>query len=221
MRDVPKITGQVTLPDLEHELGYSAIKHLSPANELFCQEYILNGANAPLAYQIANPKSSGKSAMANSYRLLKTEKIQQRIIELQEELQRRYAVETQAVVRLLSMSMSVDRRQFVDLETGEPLDLHLLPPEAASITDIEFVLDRHGTKHVLPVVVTRTKAAEALAKVMGLTNERVEISDNRRIDSNIRFYIPDNGRDKLQNAADLLTMDQLRAEFARHKEGRD
>lgn len=217
MTDAPKITGQITLPDLEHELGYSAIKHLSPANELFAQEYVLNGRNAPLAYQIANPKSSEKSAMANSYRLLRTEKIQQRITELQGELQRRYAVETQAVVRLLSMSMSVDRRQFVDLETGKPLDLHKLPPEAAAITDIEFVLDRHGTKHVIPVVVTRTKAAEVLAKIMGLANDRIEISDKRRIDSNVRFYMPDNGRDQMLNDEDLLSMDQLRAEFAKHK----
>ena len=195
--DKPKITGQITLPELEHELGYSAIKNLSPANELFCQEYVLNGSNAPLAYQIANPKSSEKSALANSYRLLRTDKIQQRINELQEELKRRYRVEAESVVRLLSMSMSVDRRLFVDLETGKPLDLHMLGPEASSIADVEFTIDRNGTKHVLPVVPPRIKAAEVLCKIMGLADSRVEILDKRQRDTDYKLaiYLPYNGRD--------------------------
>jgi hypothetical protein len=207
--DKPKITGQITLPELEHELGYSAIKNLSPANELFCQEYVLNGSNAPLAYQIANPKSSEKSALANSYRLLRTEKIQQRINELQEELKRRYRVEAESVVRLLSMSMSVDRRLFVDLETGKPLDLHMLGPEASSIADVEFTIDRNGTKHVLPVVPPRIKAAEVLCKIMGLA-DRVEIVDkrNRTSDSNVVFFIPHNGRESLEGRERVVSYEE-------------
>ena len=173
--DTTKISGQLVLPGHQNELGYLALDpRLSPKQELFCQEMGLNGADPVLALQIAYPSTSKKSAQANAYRLLRTNKIQQRIAELKAELQRRYAVEAQNVVQLLSMTMNLDRRSFVDLETGKALALHQLTPEAASIVDVEFTTDRFGVTHAQPVVTPRLKAAETLCKIMGLA-DRVEI----------------------------------------------
>ncbi|MFH1027130.1 MAG: hypothetical protein V1791_03915, partial [Pseudomonadota bacterium] len=71
--------------------------------------------------------------------------------------------------------MGVDRRQFVD-EEGKPLEIQDLAPEAAAITDIQIVLDRHGKKHALPLVPERVKCAVELAKIMGITKDRFEVS---------------------------------------------
>jgi len=201
------------LPGLQYDLGYHAISsYLSPKQELFCQEMCINGADPVTALQVAYPSTSKKSAQANAYRLLRTNKIQQRIAELKAELQRRYAVEAQNVVQLLSMTMNLDRRSFVDLETGKALALHQLTPEAAAIVDIEYTVDRFGVTHAQPVVAPRLKAAETLCKIMGLA-DRVEIIDKRHRGSdpanNVTIYIPDNGRDSLEGREGVVTRKEI------------
>lgn len=196
------VPGQQTLPELELELGYSAAR-LRPAHEKFCSEYVLSGAAAKLAYLHAYPGSSEASAMANACRLLKTTKIQERIAEVRQELNRRFGVGAADVIRLLAMSMQVDRRQFVD-DQGRPLDLHMLPAEAAAIVDVEVVMDRHGVKHALPVIPKRMAAADSLAKVMGINKEKIEHSGSGH--NPVHIYIPDNGRDHPQDMARLQTL---------------
>lgn len=203
------VPGQQTLPDLELELGYSAAR-LRPAHETFCFEYVLSGASAKLAYLRAYPGSSETSALANAYRLLRTSKIQERIAEVRQELQRRFGVGAADVIRLLTMSMLVDRRQFVDGE-GRPLDLHKLPSEAAAIADIEVVIDRHGVKHALPVVPKRLAAADTLAKVMGIAKDKLELTGSAG--NVVKIYIPDNGRDKPLEEQDAEKMELLRDHF--------
>lgn len=167
------IPGQLAL--LAADLGYDSIRHLKPAQERFCREYVLNSNNVKGAYLQAYPKSKEQSAIVNGSRLLKTEVIQKRIAEIRQELQYRFSVDAQSVVRLLTMSMNVDRRLFTDSE-GKPLELHELDAEAAAITDIEIVIDRHGRKHTKPIIPERMKAAVELAKIMGITREKIEIS---------------------------------------------
>lgn len=167
------LPGQMTLTTLENELGVDSTK-LKLSVEIVLQEYILNGCNIEAAYRKGYPKSTKQSAVANGSRLLKSEAVQRRIVEIRQELERRYAVDAQAVVRLLSMSMSVDRRKFVNDE-GRPLALHELDSEAAAITDVRISIDRHGTKHAIPVVPERRKAAGDLAKILGITREKIVI----------------------------------------------
>ena len=186
---------QATLPALEQEMGYAEITSLKPAHEVFVWEYVLSGASAQLAYQRAYPESAERSAQNNGSRLLKTSKIQSRIAEIRSELQNRYGITAFDVFRLLATTMILDRRQYVD-KAGEPLKLHQLNAEAASITDIEITLDRHGQRHAIPVIPRRMAAAEALAKIMGLNKDRVEFSGSTTAAVNI--YIPDNGRDDFQ-----------------------
>ncbi len=170
-----KVPGQATFPTLTAEFGYPSITHLNPRQEKLCWEFVLNGSNIKSAYLKAYPGSQERSAISNGCRLLKTEAVQRRITEIKRELLQRYAVDAQSVVRLLTMSMNVDRRLFVNDE-GKPLEFHELEPEAAAITDIEIVFDRHGNKHARPVVVERIKAGVELAKIMGITREKIEIS---------------------------------------------
>lgn len=202
------VPGQQTIPELELELGYSAAR-LRPAHETFCFEYVLSGASAKLAYLRAYPGSSEASALANSCRLLKTTKIQDRISEVRQELQRRFGVGASDVIRLLAMSMQVDRRQFVDKE-GRPLDLYQLPAEAAAIVDIEVVIDRHGVKHALPVIPKRLAAADSLAKVMGISKDKLEVSGAIG-HAAVNIYIPDNGRDQMPD------IDRTRLQTLREK----
>lgn len=198
-----QVPGQATLPTLQDVLGYGAITHLKPQQETFCWEFILNGSNAKKAYLKGYPESAETSAVTNSSRLLKTDKIQQRIAEIREELQRRYAVDAQAVVRLLAMSMHLDRRLFVN-EKGQPLELHELDSEAAAITDIQIVMDRFGKKHAVPVIPERIKAGMELAKIMGITKEKIEVSGiNGGHTSAVNIYIPDNGRDEVAKLEEL------------------
>ena len=110
------------------------------------------------------------------------------------------------------MSMGVDRREFVDAE-GKPLEIQDLPPEASAITDIQIVLDRHGKKHAIPVVPERMKAAVELAKIMGITKDKVEFSGSGG--SNIHIYIPDNGRSQAE--LDRDRMDVLREKIRQFK----
>ncbi|MDD2850440.1 MAG: terminase small subunit [Desulfuromonadaceae bacterium] len=187
------IPGQATLPALESELGYGAITHLKPQAEAFCWQYVLSASNAKDAYLKSYPGSSETSALANSSRLMKTKKVQQRLTEIRTELQHRYAVDAQSILRLLTMTAGVDRRQFV-AEDGRPLELHELPPEAAAIVDIEIVMDRHGKKHAIAQVPERLKAAVELAKIIGLSKEKLEVSGTIER-TTLNIYVPDNGRD--------------------------
>jgi phage terminase small subunit len=200
------VPGQATLPALESELGYGAIKTLKPQIEVCCWEYVLNGGSAKDAYLKAYPGSSETSALANASRLLKTEKVQRRLTEIRAELQRKYAVDAQSILRLLAMTAGVDRRQFV-AEDGRPLEIHELGPEAASIVDVEIVMDRFGKKHAVAQVPERMKAAVELAKIIGLSKEKLEVSGAIG-HAAVNIYIPDNGRD-----SDAGKLDELRARF--------
>ena len=187
------LPGQVTLEGLESEMGYLSITHLKPQQELFAEEFVFNGGNAKRAYQKAYPGTKDTAARANSCRLLKTGQIQQRISEIRAELQRRYSVDAQAVVRLLTMSMGVDRRLFLK-EDGTPADFHDLPAEAAAITDIQIVIDRNGKKQALPVIPERLRSAIELARIIGLTKDKIEISGIENSGPLLSIYLPSNNR---------------------------
>jgi hypothetical protein len=193
----PRHLSQATLPSLENELGYAAITNLNNEQELFCWEYVLSGANAKLAYSIAYPKSKDTSSVSHASRLLKTDRVQKRIAEIREELQRRYRLDAQSVIGLLSMTMQADRRQFVDRDSGRPLDVHELPPEAAAITDIEIIIDRNGCKRAIPVVPKRISAADSIARILGINKDKVEFSGS------VNVSVSD----------DIEQMDELRQRF--------
>lgn len=177
------VSGQAILPDLVPEFGFGSTAGLKPQHERFCWEFGLNNGNAKSAYLKSYPGSKEASALANACRLLKSDRIQQRISEIRAELNRRYSVDASKVIQHLSMSLQVDRRQFVS-EEGKPLDIHELPPEAAAIADLEIVTDRNGTKRAVTVVPDRTRAAVELAKIIGISGK------DATCENSVNIYLP-------------------------------
>lgn len=169
------IPGQVTLPTLTDELGYESITHLKPQQEKFCWEFILRNGNATSSYLEAFPGSKPLSAKANAGRLLKDERVQQRLEEIKTELQKRYAVSAGSLVLYLSQALNLDRREFLD-EHGDPKAAHLLDTEAAKIIDLDFVLDRNGKQKAVYRIPTRMQAAIELARMMGLHKDKIELT---------------------------------------------
>lgn len=169
------IPGQATLPTLESEMGYGSITHLKPQWERFCWEYVLKNGNAADAYIVAYPNTTEVSAKANSIRLLKTEKIQQRLAEIKAELQRRYSVSADSLVLYLSQVLHLDRRDFLD-ENGNPKAANLLDTETAKIIDLDFALDRSGKQRAVYRIPTRMQAATELARMMGLYKDTAKIT---------------------------------------------
>lgn len=196
------VPGQVTFPALADELGYEAITHLSPRQERFSWELVLNSGNASEAYRRAYPDSAAKSATANASRLLRSEPIQKRIAEIRAELSRRYTVSADDIVRALAQAALIDRRAFLDGE-GKPLPAGELPPEAAAIIDIEIT---EGGKKATYRVPRRLDALTELAKVFGLHRQGADIP-GIGVASNVNIYIPDNSRD------DIEKLEQLKVSF--------
>lgn len=170
------VSGQVTFPTMEDEIGYGAITTtLNPNQERFCWEYILHNGNGSAAYMTAFPSTKRISARANAARLLKNPKIQARIQEIKEELKRRYAVSADSLVLYLSQALNLDRREFLD-DSGNPKSPNELDTEAARILDIDFALDRTGKQRAVYRLPTRMQAAVELCRILGLHKDKLEVS---------------------------------------------
>ncbi|MBK5276285.1 MAG: terminase small subunit [Desulfuromonadales bacterium] len=168
------VPGQATLPALVEDLGYESITHLKPKQERFCWEYVLRNGNASASYLEAFTGSKPVSAKAHAWRLLKDERVQQRIEEIKAELQRRYAVNAGSLILYLSQVLNLDRRAFLD-EKGDPKAANLLDTEAANILDLDFAVDRFGKQRAVYRIPTRMQASIELARMMGLHKDKVEL----------------------------------------------
>ena len=216
------IPGQATLPEFIDDLGYETIK-LNPKQEKFCWEYILRNGNATASYLEAFPGTKATSAKSNAARLLKEDRIQQRLEEIKSELQKRYAVSAGSLVLYLSQALHLDRREFLD-ENGEPRTLTQLDTEAAKIVDLDFVFDsKTGKQKAVYRIPTRMSAAVELARMMGLHKDKVEVTGDGSTPENtltaLIHEISGNSRN-LVNQFNDMTDDQLQAEANRLAEQR-
>jgi len=229
------VPGQATFPALAGELGYEAISKLKPQQERFCWEFVLRNGNATAAYLEAYAGSKPTSAKANAARLLKEERIQQRLEEIKTELQRRYAVSAGSLVLYLSQVLHLDRAAFLD-ENGNPKAINQIDTESARIIDLDFTLDRHGKQRAVYRIPTRMQASIELARMMGLHKDKVELAGDgstpentlttmiRDITGNsrglvtgetsaqVKIYIPENGRDPHEDQ-----FEELRKRLAAYK----
>ena len=218
------IPGQAVLPALADELGYESIK-LKPKQEKFCWEYILRNGNATAAYMAAFSGSKLTSAKANAARLLKEERIQQRLEEIKIELQRRYAVSAGSLVLYLSQVLHLDRAAFLD-ENGNPKAIDQIDTEAARILDLDFTFDpRSGKQRAVYRIPTRMQASIELARLMGLHKDKVELTgDGSTPENTLTAMIRDitgNSRN-LVNQFDTLSdeqLEELSLELTRKKVG--
>lgn len=190
MSNVP---GQATIPALVDEIGYGSISDLKPKQEKFCWEFVLRSGDATAAYAAAYPDVKSSTANTNGSRLLKTEAIKARIDEIRAELSRRFNLDAQALIQLLSETILYDKRNLLDPETGIPLEPHKLPSQAARLVDMEIVLDRHGNRRALYKTPKILDAINELSKILGLTPGEEETL-KRGIEWYKEVYKPYNGR---------------------------
>ena len=161
---------------------------LTPQQELFCQEYVkdLNGKRAAIRAGYAED-----SAQMQSSRLISNDKVQQRIIELNNEKLNAVKVDAQTILSELLKLATSDIRQLFD-EKGA-----LLPPDqwpdniARSVSSIQvdelFEFDngqRNQTGYTKKIKLWDKNAAlDKLAKHLGLLVDKVEHSGTVTLES--------------------------------------
>jgi hypothetical protein len=191
------VPGQVTLPGLVDTLGYESIV-LRPDQERVCWEYVLRN-NGTKAYKAVHPEVSDEAAAVMASKMLRKDKIVKRIGQIREELKRRYTVTADDLIQYHGRVLKIDRREYLG-DDGKPQAISAISSEAASILEFDVERDaKFGTTHVMFKVPQRHQSAVELAKIMGLHKDRMELTgkDGKPIEteSQVRFYIPTNGRD--------------------------
>jgi hypothetical protein len=167
---IKSVSGQVTLPGMEGEMGYEAII-LKPWEERFCLEYVQKASNGKQAYLAVKPKVTEKTAEVESSKLLRNPKIAARVKEIQEDFYRRLAGK---VANYHDSVLSVDRRVFLD-DDGRCKRLDELPEEAVAILEFEQVSSKDGVRTLLKVPTRHQSAVEA-AKIAGMTKDKLELT---------------------------------------------
>lgn len=169
------IPGQVVLPGMAAAVGYDSAT-LEPWKERFCRAYVEEADSIGYkAYLIVKPKVVKRTAEVESSKLLSLPEIQARIAEIQKELQRRWFVEVDDIREFHGKVMKIDRRRFYD-EHGHRIPVHQLPDDLAAIVDIDATYSKDAGIVLLPVVASKVKSAEAMARIMGLDKSTVALT---------------------------------------------
>lgn len=191
------VPGQGVLPELQEEMGYESIK-LPVAQEKFCWEYVLRNENGRKAYMAAYPDSKPETADSAASRLLRSDKVKQRITQIKAELNRKYLLNAAAVMRYHGMVANIDRREYLD-DDGKLKPLQDLDSEAAAIVDLEIHVTTTGHQSLVYRIPERLKSQVEMARMLGLHKDKFELTgkDGKPIqtESVVKIYIPDNGRD--------------------------
>lgn len=183
---------------MEDALGYESIV-LRPDQERVCWEYVLRGDNGTRAYKAVHPGVSDATAAVKFSQMVRKDKIIERIAQIREELKRRYTVTADDLMQYHGRVLNVSRDEFLD-EDGKPKKLQDIDPVAKSILEFDCERDaKFGTIQVVFKVPQRHQSAVELAKIMGLHKDKIELTgkDGKPIqsESQVRFYMPSNGRD--------------------------
>lgn len=194
---VSNVPGQGVLPDLQEEMGYESIK-LPVAQEKFCWEYVLRNENGRKAYMAAFPESKTLTADSSASRLLRSDKVKLRIVQIKQELNRKYHLNAADVMRYHGMVANIDRRDFLD-DKGKLKLLTELDSEAAAIIDLDIHITATGFQSLVYRIPERHKSQVEIARMLGLHKDKFELTgkDGQPIqtESVVKIYIPSNGRD--------------------------
>lgn len=125
---------------------------LKPKQERFCVEYLKTG-NAAQSYKLSFGISNDNAARASSCRLLKSSAIQNRLSELQAEINNEKILTAQEIQERLSSIARREATETITLPNGEQVQ------KATSIRDA-------------------TRALELLAKINGMFITRQEVDLN-------------------------------------------
>lgn len=199
------VPGQAVLHGMQEVMGYDTIK-LSGDQERFCWEYVENGGNGRRAWKAVKPETADASADVAASRLLRSVKVQKRLEEIRHDLRCKYSVTADDLVAYHGRVMKIDRREFFK-EDGSRYRIQELPSHLASIVDLDTTFSKDAGIVMMPVVASRQKSADSLARMMGLDKAKLELTgkDGGPVES------------VSASAADELTrLTELRELFNRH-----
>lgn len=168
-QDTP-IPGQQTLPGMAEAMGYETVA-LRPDQERFVWEYIRNGGHARNAYLAIHPDVKESTARSNSSKLLTNTNIQERIAQVREIIGNEWK---RKIKDFHGRALEFDpAAAFVALNK---LHISEMPEEIRKLCTLESrVID--GSVVYIPVFPDKIRAAQELAKMMGLhAAEKREIS---------------------------------------------
>lgn len=177
------VPGQSVLPAMQAAMGYDSAA-LESWQERFCWEYVENGDVGYRAYMVAKPKVKDTTARAEASKLLTFPNIIARVAAIRKELRDRYAVTAEDLIEHHGRVMKIDRRRFFK-ENGARIPIHELDHDLASIVDLDATYSKDAGIVMLPVVASREKSKEAMARILGLdkssatvTHHFAEMSDD-------------------------------------------
>lgn len=168
------VSGQVVLPEMQHEVGYESAE-LEPWKERFCWEYVENGGVGCKAYLAAKPKVQDNTARVEASKLLTLPNIVARIAAIRKELRERYAVTADDLLEHHGRVLKIDRRRYFKAN-GTRIPIHELDHELASIVDLDSTFSKDYGIVMLPVVASREKSKEAMARILGLDKSSATVT---------------------------------------------
>jgi hypothetical protein len=189
------VPGQGVLPGLMDVMRIESAVLRNPKQELFCWEFVTNGGDRALAYQVGiDAEADRLSAQKNAYKLLQKPEIVERITQISTIIQRKYE---QQVIAYRLKGLTFDRGNLLTAD-NKLKSLSEMTEDERQIIDLE-VKWVDGALRTIPVVASREKSAEALQKMMGMDKSKLEVTgkDGRPVETNssVTIYIPSNGRD--------------------------
>jgi hypothetical protein len=168
------VPGQAVLDGMQSVIGYDTAV-LDPWQETFCWAYVVNGGHGQSAYLKAKPKVKETTARVESSKLLTSPAILARIESIKLENRKRWAVTADDVIEYHGRVMNTDRRGFFKAN-GARIPTHELSDDLAAITDLESTFNKECGVMFLPVVASRQKSADSLARILGLDKSRFEMT---------------------------------------------
>lgn len=168
------ISGQVVLPEMQSEVGYESAE-MEPWKERFCWEYVENGGIGYKAYLVAKPKVQDNTARVEASKLLTSPNILARITSIRKELRERYAITADDLIEHHGRVLKIDRRRYFN-QNGTRIPIHELDHELASIVDLDSTFSKEYGIVMLPVVASREKSKEAMARILGLDKSSATVT---------------------------------------------
>lgn len=171
-----------------------ATKKLTPKQERFCQEYLIDLNATQSAIRAGY---SAKTAHSHGPRLLENVGVRDFISELKSVRSEATGIKAKWVLDRLANIADFDIRKLFD-ENGNLLPINQLEPETAfALSSIDIGEMTTGddfislTKKIKAA--DKIKALELIGRHLGMFTERIEHTGGT---SNVMIYIPDNGRDR-------------------------
>lgn len=168
--------------------------------ELFCEAFIETGSPARAAAKLGYAGSNKEKGEA----LLRNPQIRKRLLEKYGKIQETYIIECNEVVSYLMSVLRMNPVDYVQWGNGSVTvrpSSELTREETALVSGIKRKVERDGTETVEVCLPDKYQAADKLAKIFGLYNEKLQLVG------------PNNGPIPIQ--AIPVDMQQLATEFAR------